>query len=253
MPPTTITLVFDSNFRGIHEHNDGRQYIKCYWYDNRLSMRCVCHLGFLQVRVGQLLMTAQFTEFFETFQQTKLWKDMENTHENSPWHREASVSVHTGMLLDWYYDHYFDHRTPRQQNLSLVACLMHDVGKPMAEVTKFSEERGTYRAYHGHELLSARIWTDYALTAMRYHGNILGFNLNDIANVALMVEHHVPFALKDKKKRSALKGAFYHRMGEDGHQAWLDLLNSDQNGRISDDQPKKLADVAVWMQEWEKV
>ena len=199
-------------------------------------------------------MTAQekFNKFFDTFKLTKLWKDMENTHEDSPWHRESSVAVHTQMLLDWYNTHYFSARNEHQQSLTMIACLMHDVGKPMAEVTKFSEERGTYRAYHGHELLSARIWTDYALSAQRHHGFVIDFNLNDIANVALMVEHHVPFALKDKKKRAALKGAFMHRMGEEGHQAWLDLLNSDQHGRISDDQDKKLADVAVWMQEWER-
>ena|SRR5271167_234130 len=199
--------------------------------------------------------TAQetFNEFFSDFKTTKLWNAMENTHENSPWHREASVAVHTQMLLDYYNANFFANRTEPQRLLTMVGCLMHDVGKPMAEITKFSEERGEYRAYHGHELMSARIWIDYAMSKRQYGGKVLGFTLMDIANVALMVEHHVPFALKDKRKRKNLKDAFMHRMGEDGHQAWLDLLNSDQHGRISDDQPKKLADVAVWMTEWELV
>jgi hypothetical protein len=201
------------------------------------------------------IMTAEqtFKEFLFFFKKTKLWEDMENTHEDSPWHREASVAVHTQMLLDYYNANFFAERTDKQRLLSMVGCLMHDVGKPMAEIKKFSEERGEYRAYHGHELMSARIWTDYAMMRMQYGADVLGFSLMDIANVALMVEHHVPFALKDKRKRKNLKDAFIHRMGNDGHQAWLDLLNSDQHGRISDDQPKKLADVAIWMEEWELV
>jgi hypothetical protein len=51
-----------------------------------------------------------------------------------------------------------------QQITTLVACLFHDVGKPPAQVTKHSEERGEYRMYAGHEQLSARIWVDYAMT-----------------------------------------------------------------------------------------
>jgi len=195
----------------------------------------------------------KFNEFFLDFKQTNLWYAMANTHENSPWHREESVAVHTQMLIDYYTANFFDHRTDKQRLLSMVSCLMHDVGKPMAEVKKFSEERGEYRAYHGHELMSARIWTDYALSKLQHGGKVLDFSLMDVANVALMIEHHVPFALKDKKKRKNLKDAFFHRIGKDGHQAWLDLLNSDQHGRISDDQEKKLDDVAVWMQEWELV
>src|SRR5271154_5606538 len=197
-------------------------------------------------------MTAReaFSEFFSDFRTTKLWAAMENTHEDSPWHRESSVAVHTQMLLDYYNEHFYEERTEPQRLLSMVGCWRQEGGKPMAEIKKFSEERGEYRAYHGHELLSARIWTDYAMSKRQYGGKVLGFTLMDIANVALMVEHHVPFALKDKRKRKNLKDAFMHRMGEDGHQAYCDLLLSDQHGRISDDQAKKLAEVDAWMIDW---
>jgi hypothetical protein len=69
----------------------------------------------------------------------------------------------------------------------------------------------------------------------------------------MMLEHHVPFGLKDKRKRQDLKQAFFTRMGEAGHRAWIDLLLSDQHGRISDGQAEKLAAVDVWMKEWEQV
>jgi hypothetical protein len=191
-----------------------------------------------------------FSRFFDGFRQTQLWRDMQNTREDSPWHREANVAVHTQMLIDWYMANKAGHRNDTQRVLSLVACLFHDVGKPPAQVTKFSEERGEYRAYHGHEQLSARLWIDYA---MSHPDQIeaLRLSLLDVTNVALMLEYHVPFALKDFAKRRALKSAFMLRMGEAGHRAWLDFLLSDQHGRISDDQATKLAAVDVWMNEWE--
>lgn len=196
---------------------------------------------------------ARFSEFFGDFRLTNQWKAMVNTRENSPWHREANVGVHTQMLLNWYKENLFSNRNEKQRMLTLVACLFHDVGKPPSEIVKHSEERGEYRAYHGHEQVSARMWVDYAVTSKDTVAGVLGFSMNDVSNVALMLEHHVPFALKDRAKRKALKAAFFQRMGEAGHRAWLDVLLSDQHGRTSDGQAEKLAAVDVWMTEWEKV
>jgi hypothetical protein len=196
---------------------------------------------------------AEFDAFFATFRESDLWKAMVNTRENSPWHREANVGVHTQMLIKFYKENFAQHRSETQQITTLVACLFHDVGKPPAQVTKHSAERGEYRMYAGHEQLSARIWVDYAMTHEAQVSEGLRMDLSDVANIALMLEHHVPFGLKDPRKRKALKDAFMSRMGEAGHRAWLDLLMSDQNGRISDGQAEKLAAVDVWMKEWEKV
>jgi hypothetical protein len=195
----------------------------------------------------------KFLSFLTEFKKHSLWHNMEKTVEASPWHREANVAVHTEMLISWYLNNInLTERTEAQQVMSLVACTFHDVGKPMAEVEKFSEERGTYRSYAGHEILSARLWVDFALTNRELVSS-LGFNLQDISNLALLIEYHVPFAIKNREKRKNLKLGILSRVGKDGHQAWLDFLQSDQHGRISDDQDKKLADVEVWMQEWEKV
>lgn len=194
-----------------------------------------------------------FDAFYKEFRKTDLWAAMVNTREDSPWHREANVGVHTQMLLDWYKKNLANHRNETQQMFTLVGCLFHDTGKPPAEIIKHSAERGEYRAYHGHEQLSARIWTDYAMSHKEQVLEGLKFNLSDVTNIALMLEHHVPFALKDAKKRKALKTAFMQRMGTEGHRAWLDMLLSDQHGRNSDNQAEKLAAVDVWMNDWEQL
>ena len=194
-----------------------------------------------------------FNNFFEHFRQDPLWIAMVSTRENSPWHREANVGEHSKMLLDWYRRNLFDYRSETQRALTLVACLMHDIGKPPAEIIKESPERGVYRAYHGHELISARLWMDYALRNRSLLNYLFHFTLTDLANISLMLEHHVPWATKNINKRRALKQTFLSRMGEDGHRAWLDLLLSDQHGRIADEQPRHLAEVEVWMKEWEQL
>lgn len=194
-----------------------------------------------------------FETFAANFKKTSLWKAMQDTKEDSPWHREANVGVHTDMLIRWYMDNLAIHRSDRQRVLTLVGCLFHDVGKPPSEIKKTSAERGEYRAYHGHEQISARIWTDYAVRNFAEVSELLKFSHQDISNVALMIEHHVPFDLKNADKRRALKTAFHQRMGESGHRAWLDLLLSDQHGRISDGQAEKLAAVEQWMHGWSLV
>lgn len=200
-----------------------------------------------------MLITDRFDSFFSKFKQTDMWRAMMNTREDSPWHRESSVATHTNMLLAWYKNVLFNSRNDHQRMLTMVACAFHDVGKPPAQVTKHSEARGEYRSYAGHEQLSARMWVDYAMSNLDIVTHDLRFSLDDIANVGMMLEHHVPFDLKNPNKRKALKEAFLLRMGDAGHQAWLDLLLSDQHGRISDDQAAKLQRVDEWMKNWEKV
>lgn len=191
----------------------------------------------------------RFEAFRAKFKKTNLWLAMVQTSERSPWHREANVGVHTDMLISWYMYNLAIHRSDTQRILTLVACLFHDVGKPPSQIIKHSEERGEYRAYHGHEQISARIWIDYALTHQE-DMEMLRLSPEDIANIAMMLENHVPFDLKNADKRRALKTAFFSRMGEHGHRAWLDLLLSDQHGRISDGQAEKLAAVDQWFHGW---
>ncbi len=193
----------------------------------------------------------RFNVFFEAFIKTDMWIAMLNTREDSPWHREANVAEHTRMCLEWYDRNLYNKRNDQQQMFTRVALAFHDVGKPPSQIVKFSEERGEYRAYHGHEQVSARMWVDFALSNPEVR-DLLRLTTDDVSNIALMIEHHVPFTTKDPKKRKALKNALLNRMGESGHRAWLDFLCCDQHGRISDNQEEKLAAVAAWMEEWEE-
>jgi hypothetical protein len=85
---------------------------------------------------------------------------MEGTVEDSPWHREKNVAVHTDMVVSQYIS-----TAPqvwsKRDLLGALACAFHDFGKPAAEEVKFSEERGKYRRYVGHEVVSARVWESF--------------------------------------------------------------------------------------------
>lgn len=193
-----------------------------------------------------------FARFYDAFRNTQKWAAMQSTREDSVWHREDNVAVHTQMLINWYLEHFASQRDDKQRVLSLVACLFHDVGKPLAQVTKFSKERGEYRAYHGHEQLSARMWVDYALSNFEQI-EALQLTLHDVSNIALMLEYHVPFAITNPNKKRDLKTALVTRLGESGHRAWLDFLLCDQNGRISDNKDVNLAAVDMWLDNWSTI
>lgn len=190
----------------------------------------------------------RFEKFYAHFRKTELWKAMAMEKEGTAWHREANVGKHTDMLLEWYKTNLASQRNEYQRILTMTACLMHDVGKPPSKIRK--ERNGEIvNAYHGHELVSARIWTNYAVTEPKVK-DLLMLSSDDISFIALMIEHHVPFAIEKAAKRKALKASFMERRGEQGHRAWLDLLLSDQHGRISDDQATKLKAVDQWMHGW---
>lgn len=197
-------------------------------------------------------MLDRFNYFHEKFSKSELARAMMNEREDSPWHRESSVWRHTQMLLDWYKDNLFSSRSDGMRMLTMVASLMHDIGKPSSRIVTLKEDGSEKRGYHGHEIRSARMWINFAVDNSEVR-DLLRFNMEDISFVALMLEHHVPFALKKVAKREALKSAFFNRKGEQGHQAWLDLLMSDQMGRISDNKADKIAKVEEWMEEWKLV
>lgn len=193
----------------------------------------------------------RFDQFYALFRKTDLWKAMAMEKEGTAWHREANVAKHTDMLLEWYKDNLFNQRNDYQRTLTMTACLMHDIGKPPSKIRK--ERNGEMvNAYHGHELVSSRLWVDYASSEPAVK-DLLMLSDDDVSFIALMIEHHVPFAIAKAAKRRALKDAFMSRRGDAGHRAWLDLLLSDQHGRVSDDQVEKLKKVDEWMQAWSEV
>lgn len=177
-----------------------------------------------------------------------LFKTMEQTVEASPWHREANVLVHTDMVVEEYCrradmfhdtggpDVYWDHET----YLGAVACAFHDVGKPAARTEKFSEKRGVYYSYPGHELISARLFEDFAVA------NIPDLTPDDIFCICWIIEVHMPWEVKDKTKR--------RNMALTAKSIGIDtvcrMMMSDQVGRISDDFNDNIAFTIQWIEEF---
>lgn len=189
---------------------------------------------------------SRFIEFyFNELQTHPIWKEMEQTVEDSPWHREANVAVHTNMVVGEYLTRAGDEWGP-QEVVGALACAFHDFGKPDAEETVFSEARGEYRRYHGHEKTSARIFEDWAAQNIDKL-NYLGLNEDHIFAISWLCEHHLPWAIKKTAKREALA---YTVKEVIGLQTFVNALLSDTFGRISDDEEEKRFKALQWVGEF---
>ena len=194
-----------------------------------------------------MMNTIQFFEWFlEEVKKTTHWSVMRGTVEDSPWHREANVAVHTLMTINVYLDQFASHRTEREQLLALMALLFHDFGKPDAEETKEKkEEPGVfYRTYAGHEPISGNEFLSFMCEQhnLRHAFFGQGYGWKDIRTIKFMIEHHLPYGLKNPTKRADLRQAIALSLGPDEEAFW-DMLRSDSKGRISDDHEQKLKNV----------
>ena len=103
------------------------------------------------------------------------WVAMSNTCEDSSWHREENVFVHTRMVVERFkkgieYKTYSNHSEFTEDICMFFACAFHDVGKPVAreipENKKFRDDGSVYYRFTGHEKISARMWEDFAVRNM---------------------------------------------------------------------------------------
>lgn len=197
-----------------------------------------------------------FTAFWERVKQTPHWATMEKTVENSPWHREANVAVHTTMTIEAYKEKFFAIRTERQRVLTLMALLFHDFGKPEAEETlEKKEEPGVfYRRYAGHEPISANVFLSFMCDHEELREMFFdqGFTWRDIRAIKVMIEHHLPYGLKNEQKRQRQAHMIDATFGED-KVCFFDMLISDCWGRISDDHDTKKANVLLWIDEFKAI
>lgn len=199
-------------------------------------------------------------EFFAAFKSrvelSSNWEVMARTVEDSPWHREANVTVHTNMTIEQYMVKFFDHRTERQRMLSLMALLFHDFGKPEAEETlEKKEEPGVfYRRYAGHEPISGNEFMSFMCDQVELREMFFaeGYDWSDVRKIKVMIEHHLPYGLKNPQKRQNLKQMIDTTFGEDDV-CFYDMLRSDAAGRISDDHETKLQNVEDWINEFQTV
>jgi hypothetical protein len=194
-----------------------------------------------------------FNGFYDKFRTSDLWINMLNTRENSPWHREENVAEHTRMVIDWYKRALLKNRGERQQMLTLLACLFHDVGKPECETRLYHPDIGAYRSYAGHSKASAKQWLNFAMSESNVSAlQPLELDADDVANIALMIEYHAPFKM-ELDAMVELKRTMLARMGESGVRAWLDFLLADQYGRHADRHFKDIVEVSEWVCQWEEI
>lgn len=199
--------------------------------------------------------TQFFMNFWEQVQKTPQWATMATTVEGSEWHREANVAVHTTMCIEHYLT-YADQRSDRQQILTLMTLLFHDFGKPEAEETLEAKDGSgrTYHRYAGHEPVSANEFISFMCEHKELTKSFFaqGFDWEDIRKIKFMIEHHLPFGLKNATKRQNLRNAVAYTLGAD-EQCFYDQLWSDCNGRISDDHETKRNNVVNWIDEFRAI
>lgn len=182
--------------------------------------------------------------YFDDFHYDPKFVAMRETSEDSPWHRECNVGIHTDMVVAEYLS-----RSSPFDIRGAIGSAFHDVGKPPSEIIKYREDRGEYRAYHGHELVSARMWEDWAVRNWTFLATEFGLEPLDLYTIGWMIEHHVPWATKKDDKLNAFARTAY--MTLPGAPAWTDMLLADQYGRISDLSHERGEEAQLWVNDHE--
>lgn len=178
------------------------------------------------------------------FKNTPQFALMQNTVENSPWHREDNVAVHTIMVAQQYTDRQPIESWTHDDLLCYLACVFHDVGKPACEQIKESAERGVYRSYGGHEQYSACVFMDMALTNWTLFSTHL--TVYDLFCVSWLTQYHLPYKLGKDKLLNLVNTL---PLILNNPNKFKDILIADQMGRISDTHEENERNMLKWFEE----
>ena len=132
----------------------------------------------------------QMLNLIEVFPQEQHYVMMRDCVEDSECHREANVLVHTRMVCKWYRENVSANAD--WFALGYIACMLHDIAKPMCRTPKFNKERGHYFGYDKHDIVGAQ----YATSFLVKHG----IHEFDVVRIAWMIDHHqVIWSVKNKE------------------------------------------------------
>lgn len=182
---------------------------------------------------------------FDELKEHHLFKDMSVTVEGSPWHREANVLVHTEMVVSEFYkltDAAKGEDWDRVDFLGGLVSIFHDVGKPKAKIEKESVERGKYFAFHGHEILSARLFEDFIMSKQHKALSAM-LSVEDITHISTLIEYHMPWRIEGRAKLENIA----RTMLDFDIDVYTRTLLADQFGRIADEQDKKNQEAKEWV------
>lgn len=197
--------------------------------------------------MSSTLQSKFLTYYFNELRYSTLFQNMQNTVEDSPYHREKNVLVHTDMVVAQYLSLTGTQWT-KSTMIGAFACAFHDVGKPDAEEEVLHRETNTiYRRYGGHEILSARLWETYACDNYDFLIEQFDFSPVDIYAVGWIIQYHLPYSTKKPEKLEKLYKTVYSITS---CRVFSNCLIADCNGRISDDHDIKKDKVNEWITEF---
>lgn len=153
--------------------------------------------------------------------------------ENSKWHQEESVLVHTTMVLEEYERQIHTHRAywPWTYARGAVACIFHDVGK----IAGIRQSDGRLTCYN-HEAKSAAIFREVVADSSE-------LSLKDKIVIEWLIRHHLPYGTAAHGKLKALaRGSMAA-----GDGVFERVLWADQRGRVTDDRDRKYQAVDDWL------
>lgn len=192
--------------------------------------------------------------YFDEFQLSDLYKSMADISESSTWHRERNVATHTDMVVSQYLSINLDGNSNNVQSRTLpwdsnklngaFACAFHDVGKPKARTHKYSDTRGDYYSYGGHELISARLWENFAVINWKMLQDKFNLDVRDIYNIGWMIENHLPWKISKQYKMDNIAQTIN---AVSTHYDFTNVLWADNTGRISDKQNENENNAASWI------
>lgn len=143
-----------------------------------------------------------FHSLYETFKQTDLFAAMAGMVENNDWHLEANVGVHTDMVVNEYLSR-IDGDMSHEQLLGAIACMLHDIGKPVV-CTEIIKDDGSIRLTSpGHELESARLAEDYLVSMWDELPTTL--TPTDIFRICWLIQNHLFYRITKKQKLKDLR------------------------------------------------
>jgi predicted kinase len=189
--------------------------------------------------------------YHNVFCHDKLYIDMQNTTEDSPWHREGSVAVHTNMVVDQFISTISPEQVwNRDDSARALVCAFHDVGKPDAKEEVYSESRGNYFRFAGHEKTSARLWEDYAVRNWIELRDTFNLTPYHIYKIGWMIEYHKPWDIKKPNKLKAIARTVSEITWAD---SFGDVLLSDALGRITDNHQEHIKRAHEWLTNFNSV
>lgn len=154
---------------------------------------------------------------------------MKQTVENSPYHREKNVAVHTDMVVNEYIK-----QTPetwsREDLLGAIVATFHDVGKPKTQKREYSSKyKKVVNRYNNHEEYSANMWIDFWSKDEMNIKSIVSDKI-EAYNIAVMIAYHLPYNLGSQKIKMLRTHLYRFNLGS----VFGKILIADSRGRISD-------------------